>query len=229
MDAVAGRERTVREETSASVSSRSAAVSQQTARFRSGPHPVVKAEGQASLPQPLSGSRLPAPPQESQKKKKRGGLWIGAAVGALLLILGGWYWAHSDGTADSPQAQLNSGESGGGGNGTASAQETNVPELVLKEVDTGIPGDLFELSNADEIILEIKSTQGESVFLYGENSDEPEEIYTMKLGDARTVRKDDFLWFRLTVPSAVQIQVNGVEIDTTAQDVAKSYRIQLKK
>jgi len=226
MNAVTGRERAVRGETSSPGSSRSSAVSQQTGRFRSGPQPVVRVEGQASLPQPWAGSRLPAPSQKP-KEKKKGGLWIGAAFCAFLLICGVWYWVRGD-ASDSPQVQQNSGESGETVNGTASAQQTSVPELVLKEVDTGIPGDLYELSNADEIVLEVKSTQGESVFLYGENSDEPEEIYTMKLGDARVVKKDKFLWFRLTVPSAVQIQVNGVEIDTTAQDVAKSYRIQLK-
>jgi len=96
-------------------------------------------------------------------------------------------------------------------------------------VDSGFPGDLYELSQADGIVLEIKATQGESTFLYGENPDEPEETYTLNLGDVRTIKKDEFLWFRLTVPSAVQIRVNGVEIDTTAQDVAKSYRIKLKK
>ena len=100
---------------------------------------------------------------------------------------------------------------------------------MLKEVDSGFPGDLYELSQADGIVLEIKATQGEGTFLYGENPDEPEETYTLNLGDVRTIKKDEFLWFRLTVPSAVQIRVNGVEIDTTAQDVAKSYRIKLKK
>ncbi|GAA5345533.1 helix-turn-helix protein [Planifilum fimeticola] len=229
MDAVTGRERAVREETRPPVSSRPSAVSQQTGRFRSGAHPIVKAEGQAlPQPRPSYNNRPPVSPQESQGKK-RGGMWIGAAaVGVLLLGSAAWYWTQMDTPSNPPEAQQPGG-TGETGNGTASAQQTNTPELVLKEVDSGFSGDLFELSKADEIVLEIKATQGESVFLYGENPNEPEETYTMKLGDARTVKKDKFLWFRLTVPSAVQIRVNGVEVDTTAQDVAKSYRIQLKK
>jgi len=228
MDAVTGRERAVREETRPSVSSRSSAVSQQTGRFRSGAYPIVKAEGQA-LPPQKRPSRPPIPPQEA-KGKKRGGIWMGvAALGVLLLGSGAWYWTqHMNASSNVPREQFNP-DDGQTGNGTAAAQQTNAPELVLKEVDSGFPGDLYELTKANEIVLEVKATQGESVFLYGEKPDEPEETYTMKLGDARTVKKDKFLWFRMTVPSAVQIRVNGVEIDTTAQDVAKSYRIQLKK
>jgi len=227
-DAVTGRERTVREDARPPVSSRPSAVSQHTGRFRSGLYPVVKPEGQA-LPQqrPVASNRPPIPQQEAQGKK-RGGLWIGAAaIGALLLSSAAWYWTQGDNPASTPR--VNQDSSGDTGNGTASAQQTNTPEMVLKEVDSGYPGDLYQLSNANEIVLEVKATQGESVFLYGEKPDTPEETYTLNLGDVRTVKKDDFLWFRLTVPSAVQIRVNGVEIDTTAQDVAKSYRVQLKK
>lgn len=234
-NAVTGGERAVGEETRPPVSSRlpitsrPSGVSQHTGRFRTGSYPIVKQDGQA-LPQPrsASGSR-PSASQQGGREKKRGSLWIGvAAVGVLLLGSAAWYWTQDDNPAGHPPSAAE--DSGGnGGDGTASAQETNTPELVLKEVDSDFPGDLYELSQADGIVLEIKATQGESTFLYGENPDEPEETYTLNLGDVRTIKKDEFLWFRLTVPSAVQIRVNGVEIDTTAQDVAKSYRIKLKK
>lgn len=228
MDSVTGPERTVREETRPPVSSRPSGVSQHTGRFQTGSYPIVKSEGQAYLPQrPVPVDRPPALQKEHQEKK-RSGLWIGVAtVGVLLLGSAAWYWTQGDSPAGNiPSVQEDDGEHG---NGTVSASETRAPELVLKEVDSGFPGDLYELNKANEIVLEVKATQGESTFLYGEKPDEPEETYTLNLGDVRTIKKGEFLWFRLTIPSAVQIRVNGVEIDTTAQDVAKSYRIQLKK
>src|SRR5690606_41162306 len=102
---------------------------QHTGRFRTGSYPIVKQDGQA-LPQPrsASGSR-PSASQQGGREKKRGSLWIGvAAVGVLLLGSAAWYWTQDDNPAGHPPSAAE--DSGGnGGDGTASAQETNTPGI----------------------------------------------------------------------------------------------------
>lgn len=114
-------------------------------------------------------------------------------------------------------------------NDTASAQDVSTPQLSKVKTGNDLEGDLFNLENAKKIEVEIKATKGNTNISVGSKVNNVEESYEIKVGEQRKLNSDQFIWFRLMKPSSTQIKVNGEEIDTTAQDVPKSYRIQLKK
>lgn len=118
------------------------------------------------------------------------------------------------------------------GNGTVNANQAVQPQLTRVQTDTSeenYDGDLYELKNADKIKVEIKASQGETQLIYGNDVGQREAVVSMRTGDIQPIEKDKFVWFRLTIPSNAEIKVNGVDIDTTAQNLPKSYRIELKK
>ncbi|OYD09512.1 helix-turn-helix domain-containing protein [Paludifilum halophilum] len=171
---------------------------------------------------------------DGRPKKKGGfGKWmIGVAtVGALLLVPVGYlYMNDTSGSGQQADGGEQTEDAGGAGTDTVNANENESPTLAKVETGSDVEGDLYNLQNAKNLKVEIKASKGESRLDYGEEVNDPKEGFTMEVGEQRVIGEgNDFVWFRVGKPSNVQIKVNGQDIDTTAQDVPKSYRIQLKK
>ena len=84
------------------------------------------------------------------------------------------------------------------------------------------------MKNVSKLEVQIKATKGDTTIRVGDEVNKG-DMFEIKAGEQQTLPYDKFIWFRLTKPSNVQVKVNGEEIDTTAQDVPRSYRIELKK
>ncbi|MFD1426226.1 transcriptional regulator with XRE-family HTH domain [Kroppenstedtia sanguinis] len=169
------------------------------------------------------------------KPKKRGASkWMVrvASIGALLLVSIGGYTILTN-TSESGTSEQSSADQPSAGipknDNTANAQDVSTPQLNKVKTGNDIEGDLFNLESAKKIEVEIKSVKGSTNLSVGSKVNNVEESYEIKTGEQRKLKSDEFIWFRLVKPSSTQIKVNGEEIDTTAQDVPKSYRIQLKK
>ncbi|MFC4077905.1 helix-turn-helix domain-containing protein [Salinithrix halophila] len=167
---------------------------------------------------------------DGKAQKKTGArTWIirAAAIGALILVpVGGWLWYTG---GDQTATNADTTESEESSDNTVNAK---VPETTsLNKVETGgdIEGDLFALKGADKVEIEIKANNGSSGLAYGYETNNQKENFTLKTGEKRVLEDKDFIWFRLFKPSNTEIKVNGQDIDTTAQDVPKSYRIKLEK
>lgn len=155
-----------------------------------------------------------------------------ASIGALLLVSIGGYTILTN-TSESGTSEQSSADQPSAGipknDNTANAQDVSTPQLNKVKTGNDIEGDLFNLESAKKIEVEIKSVKGSTNLSVGSKVNNVEESYEIKTGEQRKLKSDEFIWFRLVKPSSTQIKVNGEEIDTTAQDVPKSYRIQLKK
>ncbi|MDR6224248.1 helix-turn-helix domain-containing protein [Desmospora profundinema] len=166
------------------------------------------------------------------KKKKANWLVRVAAVGALILIPVGVYaaglWPGQDTAADTEQQD--DADTAGSSTPKVDAQTPEQVKLQVTEAGSDVEGDLYTLSGAEQIEIEIKANKGESQLRFGSKVNDPKgETFELKVGDQRKITDKEVVWFRLGKPSNTEIKVNGQEIDTTAQDVPKSYRIQLEK
>jgi cytoskeleton protein RodZ len=169
---------------------------------------------------------------DGKPKKKPNWLIRVAAVGALILIPVGVFatnlWPGADSAAE--QGQQEATQENTGSTPTVDAQTPEEVTLQLAETGSDVEGDLFTLSGVDKIEIQIKANKGESQLRYGNKVNDPEgETFELKVGDQQKIEGEETVWFRLGTPSNTEIKVNGEEIDTTAQDVPKSYRIQLEK
>lgn len=201
--------------------------------------PATRLPDTSSLDKPLAPRRTLEASRSSRGKS--GSKWmIGtAAVGALLLVSAtAFYFFNSRAEGDKPsQSQAVSVASdeqeiptGSGGSSVAVAEKTEKPKLALLKSGSDLEGDLYELAGSDKIEVIIKAKKGSCSLRYSEKTGGDGENYTLKVGDQKKITVNgDFIWFRLGTPSNVEILVNGESIDTLAQDVAKSYRIQVKK
>ncbi|QKI82209.1 Helix-turn-helix domain-containing protein [Kroppenstedtia eburnea] len=172
--------------------------------------------------------------EKGDGKPKKGGAskWMirVASIGALLLVsIGAYTILNNSESVPSKQSSADKPVAGVPKNDTASAQDVSTPQLSKVKTGNDLEGDLFNLENAKKIEVEIKATKGNTNISVGSKVNNVEESYEIKVGEQRKLNSDQFIWFRLMKPSSTQIKVNGEEIDTTAQDVPKSYRIQLKK
>ena len=173
--------------------------------------------------------------EKGDGKPKKGGAskWMirVASIGALLLVSIGGYTILTNNSDSGASKQPSADEQGAGvpKNDTANAQDVNTPQLTKVKTGNDLEGDLLTLENAKKIEVEIKATKGNTNISVGNKVNNVEESYEIKVGEQRKLNADQFIWFRLMKPSNTQIKVNGEEVDTTAQDVPKSYRIQLKK
>jgi cytoskeleton protein RodZ len=216
-------------------------VSQNTQRLNTANLPVLPSNsgaGTTDAGQPDSGSIVPSRRgTNANHSPKKGGApnWVirVAAVGAILLVSAtALTFVLKD---DNQEASNNSSSFTkliDQGNGTVNANQAVQPQLTRVQTDTSeenYDGDLYELKNADKIKVEIKASQGETQLIYGNDVGQREAVVSMRTGDIQPIEKDKFVWFRLTIPSNAEIKVNGVDIDTTAQNLPKSYRIVLKK
>jgi hypothetical protein len=170
----------------------------------------------------------------SGSKKARAPKWVirVAAVGAILLVSAATLTfvlkGNNDQTSDSSEFTKLINQ----GSGTVNANQAVQPTLTRVETDDSddnYKGDLYQLKGADSISVQIKASQGETQLIYGNDVGQREAVVSMKTGDIQPINKSKFVWFRLSIPSNAEIKVNGIEIDTTAQNLPKSYRIELKK
>lgn len=198
----------------------------------------------AKLKSSSDSDQLPLAPRRtleaarSARGKKSASRWKTgvAAIGALLLVsAAALYLLNSSADADKPSkgsaatSSANS-ETSGGGSSIANANETEKLKLALVKSGSDMEGDLYELSGREKIEVVIKAKKGSCSLRHSEKTGGDGENYTLKAGDQKKITASGgFLWFRLGTPSNVEILVNGESIDTMAQDVAKSYRIQIKK
>jgi len=215
-------------------------VSQNTSRLNTANLPVLPPNSETTgTTQPEAGSIVPSRRgTNANHVSKKGGTpkWVVrvAAVGAILLISAATLtFVLND---DNEQASDNNNSSFSKlidqGNGTVNANQAVQPTLTRVQTDTSdenYEGDVYELKGADKIDIEIKASQGETQLIYGNEVGQREAVVSMRTGDIQPIQKDKFVWFRLSIPSNAEIKVNGVEIDTTAQNLAKSYQIVLKK
>ncbi|SFS60086.1 helix-turn-helix domain-containing protein [Marininema halotolerans] len=169
----------------------------------------------------------------TKKKNKKRNTWMVrvAAVGALLLVTAGALTSLYGGSADQPAPKGKNKEvvAESASNSTVSAKTPDSTTITKVETGKDIEGDLYTLKGAKKVEIEIKAIKGESGLTYGTKTNNQKENFTLKVGDKRSIDGDKFIWFRLFKPSNTEIKVNGEEIDTTAQDVPKSYRIKLSK
>lgn len=173
---------------------------------------------------------------DGRPKKNGASKWMVrvAAIGALLLVSIGGYTVITTGSDDNQVAKNEQPQDGGASDKadtTDKAQADALDAPTLTKVETGeeLEGDLYVLENADKLKVEIKASKGDTNINVGSKVNQVEDSYEISAGEQRTLSYDKFVWFRLTKPSNTQIKVNGDEIDTLAQDVPRSYRIQLKK
>jgi cytoskeleton protein RodZ len=174
--------------------------------------------------------------EETARKAKKAATrkWIVgvAAIGALLLVpIGGYYMfmggSNSAQQASDKQDQVNMA-SQDDGDSVANAKVPQTTTLTKVETGEDLEGDLYELKGANDLKVEIKAVKGECQLQYGYGVNQEEERFTLEIGEKKQIEGKDLIWFRLSKPSNVEIKVSGQEIDTTAQDVAKSYRIKKK-
>jgi hypothetical protein len=216
-------------------------VSQNTQRLNTANLPVLppsSGTGTTGAGQSDSGISVPSRRGTNANPNfKKGGApkWVirVAAVGAILLVSAAALTFvlkdDNQGASDNNSSFTKLIDQG---NGTVNANQAVQPTLTRVQTDTSdgnYEGDLYELKGADKISVEIKASQGETQLIYGNQEGQREEVVSMRTGDIQHIDKDKFVWFRLTIPSNAEIKVNGVEIDTTAQNLPKSYRIELKK
>ncbi|SDX14981.1 Helix-turn-helix domain-containing protein [Marininema mesophilum] len=171
---------------------------------------------------------------DPKKKNKGRKTWMVrvAAVGALLLVTVGALAVFNDVLGGTGASSEKAGKKNDAATASSSTANAKTPETTtLSKVETGndVEGDLYTLKGAKKIEVEIKAVEGESSLTYGTQANNQKENFTLKVGEKRSIDGDKFIWFRLFKPSNTEIKVNGEEIDTTAQDVPKSYRIKLKK
>ncbi|QKG84532.1 helix-turn-helix domain-containing protein [Kroppenstedtia pulmonis] len=172
--------------------------------------------------------------ETDQKQKSGKNMWIikVAAIGALVLVPVGWFVFNDSGNSSpsTSDTEKSKGESTESGPETANANEQEAPTLTKVESGGDLEGDLYTLTNVKKMEVEIQANKGNSRLDYGKEVNHIKEGFTLKVGEKRVVGEGEkFVWFRIGKPSNVQIKVNGEEIDTTAQDVPRSYRIELKK
>lgn len=160
-------------------------------------------------------------------------LAVAVAVGALVLV-GGGYGAYSSFMADdSPKAvQEKSSEDETPTGLDVSANPQTGP--VLEEggtAENAYEGQLFIIKNVDKLEVQLKAKKGESKVFYAPTPSGQHKSFTMRIGEIKTLDTagQNQIWFRLGTPSNIEITVNGQPIDTSAQDTEKSYRVQLKK
>ncbi|PTM58924.1 helix-turn-helix domain-containing protein [Desmospora activa] len=168
------------------------------------------------------------------KKKKANWFVRVAAVGALILIPLGAYvsgvWPFTSSQAIDSEQPQNQDTANSGSTPTVDAQTPDEIKLQVAESGSDMEGDLYTLEGAEQIEIEIKANKGDSQFRFGNKvNDSDGEAFELQIGDRKKITDDTMVWFRLGSPSNTEIKVNGLEIDTTAQDVPKSYRIQLEK
>ncbi|MBS7530836.1 helix-turn-helix domain-containing protein [Hazenella sp. IB182353] len=115
---------------------------------------------------------------------------------------------------------------------TLEAGANNTPVLEEGSLDDYeyANGQLYTISNVDELNITIKGIKGQSTLRHGDDatSKATELINLGKTFTLPTSGKKEY-WFVLGQPSNVEISVNGQAINTEAQDVTKSYRIQMRK
>lgn len=163
-----------------------------------------------------------------RKGKKFPGLAIAAAIGALILAGGVYYFAFGD---EENQASQSGSQQISEIDTSVNADGQKTPLLEQGETpENEMEGQLYTISNVDKLKVVLKVKEGESRLLYGPTPNSFKEL-TLRTGqvlELDTAGKDH-IWFRLSVPSNVDISVNGQQISTEAQDTEKSYRVQLKK
>ncbi|MDN4594420.1 helix-turn-helix domain-containing protein [Polycladomyces subterraneus] len=217
-------------------------VSQDTHRLTTANLPVLPSNSEAGTTdaagQPDSGSIvLSRRGTNINHSPKKGGApkWVirVAAVGAILLVsAAALTFVLKDDNQEASNNNSTFTKLIDQGNGTVNAKQAVTPTLSRVETDTSdgnFVGDLYELKGADKITVEIKASQGETQLVYGNEVGQPEARVSMRTGDIYPINKSKFVWFRLSIPSNAEIKVNGNDIDTTAQNLPKSYRIELKK
>jgi transcriptional regulator with XRE-family HTH domain len=186
------------------------------------PQPLAPRKAVMEVKQALSdeNSRKPAPAV------------ISAAVAALLLIGGAvWYFTGSD----NPEGTVNS-EKETTSNGDANAVDIAEPMLEAGEIsEDSYVGQLYYLTNASNLEVVVKGKSGESIVMYAptaaDSKSGKKNQFRLRVGEERRLDATGLneIWFRLSVPSNVQVTVNGVDLSTDAQDTEQSYRIKLKK
>ncbi|MCS1351240.1 RodZ family helix-turn-helix domain-containing protein [Mechercharimyces sp. CAU 1602] len=172
-----------------------------------------------------------------KKPKLSKGVWAGIVAAALLIpatIFGVSQLGGDEESAKKEQvvaADSQTKAAKSDSTGTASAEKVAEKGLVQKEYgDSDAEGVLYELKGESEIVVSIRMEGTEDVSVrFGDNVNETDENFSLETGKKRELKKDDFIWFRVTKPSDTKIEVNGHEIDTTADDLPKSYRIKLVK
>ncbi|SEN43973.1 helix-turn-helix domain-containing protein [Lihuaxuella thermophila] len=154
---------------------------------------------------------------------------IAAAVGALILAGGVYYFAfgnETNQTSESEPQQISEIDTSVNADGqkTPILEQGETPE---REYD----GQLYTISNVDKLEVVLKVKEGESRLFYAPTPNDPFKELTLRTGQVLKLDTagKDHIWFRLSVPSNVDISVNGQQISTEAQDTEKSYRVQLKK
>ncbi|SFJ24569.1 helix-turn-helix domain-containing protein [Thermoflavimicrobium dichotomicum] len=158
-------------------------------------------------------------------KKKGRSFTLIAVIGALLLIGGGGYYYYSSLSDEKPKYQ-------------ASLDSTpNNPQVKNKMTPLLEPGEandllgqMFYITNVDRLEVKFLGKNEPTKFRYGASKDnykegilKPGEVFKMDTSGKSMV------WFWLEVPSNFEVTINDQLLDTSAQDLAKSYRVQIKK
>ncbi|WP_124727513.1 helix-turn-helix domain-containing protein [Staphylospora marina] len=216
-----------------------APVQQNTQRFQPLSKPAAQSPGGISFPapqpQPLAPRKAVMEAKQSledEDSRKPAPMVISAAVAALLLVGGGiWYFSGSE----DPDATVNSNTETLS-NGDVSAGEIADPMLEPGEIpDDSYMGQLYYLTNASNLEVVVKGKSGESIVMYAPTAADfkngKKNQFRLRVGEERRLDATGLneIWFRLSVPSNVQVTVNGVDLSTDAQDTEQSYRIKLKK
>ncbi|TCS92581.1 helix-turn-helix domain-containing protein [Hazenella coriacea] len=171
---------------------------------------------------------------KENKNKKVPKLAITIAIGALLLVGGGTAIYNSDflqtNQVNKKDSSSNQNPDSIAPNLSLNAGEQQLPFLEEGETSSSeLEGQLYYINNVDQLDVVLKGKNGESVVQYGPNSSSREQK-TLRVGQSLkidTAGKNQ-IWFRITIPSNVEVIVNGQLINTMAQDTDKSYRIQVK-
>ncbi|RAL26373.1 helix-turn-helix domain-containing protein [Thermoflavimicrobium daqui] len=158
-----------------------------------------------------------------EKKKSSPWKWITVICALLLVGGGGAYFTWNGKSSGETNAAANPPIENPGIVGSSG------PLLEPGEANDEL-GQMYYISNVNKLEVKFMGRNKSSKFKFGTSKDNAKEM-VLKPGETfsvNTAGKSE-IWFWFEIPSSFEVTINGQILDTSAQDLAKSYRVQIKK
>jgi cytoskeleton protein RodZ len=152
------------------------------------------------------------------RQKRNKYIWL--AVTSILILFGGiYYFLQSD-----EEVPVNNGNES-----ATSRMQTPVTVLEQGEANDEL-GHMYYITNVSKLEVIFQGKKEPTRLRYGTSKDQYSEkvLQEGEVFKMDTDQKDE-AWFWLEIPSNITVTINGQVLDTSAQDVQKSYRVQIKK
>ncbi len=152
------------------------------------------------------------------KQKRNRYIWMIAT--SLLILFGGVYY-FLQGNEDVPAT----------GEVEMASSKDQKPVTVLEQGEANEQlGHMYYITNVSKLEVVFQGKKEATRLRYGTSKDQYSER-VLQEGEEFTMNTDqkDEVWFWLEVPSNFTVKINDQVLDTSAQDIQKSYRVQIKK